>query len=677
MKKTGIIILFLAIVSSCVTENINTVLSTHELHEIRLRRLKDFCAKVNEEIAALQIIVNAGWSNADYITNLEKTQDGYIITFAQKGIVKITDGMKGDPGSDGTNGTDGENGNNGTDGTDGLDGLNAPVISVRKHSDGRYYWTSTLNDTTSWLSGEAGEMLPVGGQDGDNGQDGSDGKPGSNGVLPTLSVDNEGFWLINGVQLLHNGHPVRAAGAQGPQGNPGQDGEIIGNSGGLLIKKVDNYPDSAVFILAQTNEKFIIPKFRLPEFRFDDDSPTVFYFGQTLSFPYTCSHPENIIFIVPKGWYAENNKTKKKVIVSSLEQNDTYGEISGKITTIVTNKTGQSITSSISVSAIKAFKVEKTEFTDSRVYHILSPEGSKIGELCTEYIPGFSEDMQAQVVYPYNAREKKYGRGFVLNGGGYVDHDGLKYTGKTGISRDIVYITVDGVIPDAPAISTPTTHTPDLLSDIDGNQYPITKIGKQYWITKNWNTTHYTDGTPITIPINGTDWNSRSQAKEPLGSYPKFNPALQKSYGLIYNYYAIETGKLFPEGWHIPTNDYISGDNELQEMIDFLGNDSGIKSRSTQWGPDQANGDWIPANSSRAGNNLSGFNAFPAGYTISTEHRSFGEFCICWTSSYEWRNNKYTTNHNMIDIRNYMNDHAQALQLVNQWGASIRLIRND
>lgn len=673
------VILFMLLfsVAGCVTENINTVLSTHELHEIRLGQLHDFCAKVNEEITAIQVIVNAGWKEADYITGVEETTEGYSITFAKGGTVKITNGKKGENGPDGEDGENGENGEDGSEGEDGLNGLNAPRIGVKKHTDGIYYWTTTLNDATDWLHGEGGEMLRVTGEDGDPGEDGTDGRPGADGVMPVLSVDADGYWLINGKPVVHNGQPVRATGMPGAQGDAGKDGEIIGSSTGLLIKEVEDHPGYTVFTLALTNEKFTVAKMLLPMFRFDDPTPALFYPGQTLYFSYTSSNIAGITVIVPTGWEAENEATDHRLKISALSEEDSYGDRTGEITVVATNPTGQSLTQSLSVSAKMAYEVRQADFKASGVYHLLSPEGTKVGELCTEYIPGFSEDIRAEVVYPYNAREKSYGRGFVLNGGGYVNHDGLGYTGKEGTHYTTVYITGSGIITDVPSESTPTTQQADLLTDIDNNSYPITKIGRQYWITRNWSCTRYTDGSPISRENDRNLFKIRGGKGEALYCYPNNKPDLQSVYGLIYNWFVIHTGKLCPEGWHVPSCDPISGDSDYHELTDFLGKNDAIKLRSTGLGQNTDQGEWLPENSD-AGNNISGFNALPAGCAISDEYRYYGKYGIFRTTSHSWYNNAYGSDFNTIDIRNYMGQSLfNALNLSDFYGGSIRLLRNN
>jgi len=98
--------------------------------------------------------------------------------------------------------------------------------------------------------------------------------------------------------------------------------------------------------------------------------------------------------------------------------------------------------------------------------------------------------------------------------------------------------------------------------DADGNQYNIIKIGKQYWFQQNLKTTKYRDGTAITTNLNETDW---KQTRE--GAYAVYENLAKygDTYGLLYNGYAVATGKLCPGGWRIPT------DEDWKELEQFLG----------------------------------------------------------------------------------------------------------
>ena len=126
--------------------------------------LQRLCNETNTNLSALQTIVTA-LQNNDYITSVDPLTEngkvvGYTIKFAKSNPIVIY---------------------NGKDGADG----NTPVISVKKDTDGIYYWT---------LDGEFivvdGLKIKAQGTDGNNGVDGSDG------VTPKLEI-REGYWWIS------------------------------------------------------------------------------------------------------------------------------------------------------------------------------------------------------------------------------------------------------------------------------------------------------------------------------------------------------------------------------------------------------------------------------------------------------------------------------------------------
>lgn len=135
------------------------------------------------------------------------------------------------------------------------------------------------------------------------------------------------------------------------------------------------------------------------------------------------------------------------------------------------------------------------------------------------------------------------------------------------------------------------------INDSEGNKYNTASIGDQIWMTENLRNTHLNDGTRIPV-ISGSDgWSSISA---PGCCWFNNDEVLNKStLGALYNWYAVNTGKLCPAGWHVPDT------AEWSRMVNYLIDDKfladRLKSASTLWGPD-------------AGNNETMLSALPGGY---------------------------------------------------------------
>lgn len=88
------------------------------------------------------------------------------------------------------------------------------------------------------------------------------------------------------------------------------------------------------------------------------------------------------------------------------------------------------------------------------------------------------------------------------------------------------------------------------VTDIDGNVYNIITLLDQVWLAEDLRTTKFNDGTPIP---NITDNSAWSNLNTP--GYCWYNNDIFYKYtnGALYNWHAINTQKLCPTGWHVPT----------------------------------------------------------------------------------------------------------------------------
>lgn len=137
-------------------------------------------------------------------------------------------------------------------------------------------------------------------------------------------------------------------------------------------------------------------------------------------------------------------------------------------------------------------------------------------------------------------------------------------TFKSEVPQSITY----NIPKDYPKLDLPEFNpdlTYDTVIDIDGNMYKTIQIGSQTWMAENLRTTHYKDGSSIYLAIGDmvgeTPWFNLGK-----GAYCwYYNDTVNKQIGAIYNWHALITGKLAPEGWRVPNN------KDWESLINYLG----------------------------------------------------------------------------------------------------------
>lgn len=158
------------------------------------------------------------------------------------------------------------------------------------------------------------------------------------------------------------------------------------------------------------------------------------------------------------------------------------------------------------------------------------------------------------------------------------------------------------------------------VTDIDGNEYKSVTIGNKIWMAENLNVSHFRNGDPIPQV---QDLNKWYRLTTPAWCYYENNTEEGKTYGKLYNWYAITDPRgLAPEGWHIPSEE------EFKQLSTALGGDavSGEKLKAkTSWKS--------YSGSSANGNNNSGFNAIGAGNTSIMGFVNKNYITGYWTSS--------------------------------------------
>lgn len=89
------------------------------------------------------------------------------------------------------------------------------------------------------------------------------------------------------------------------------------------------------------------------------------------------------------------------------------------------------------------------------------------------------------------------------------------------------------------------------VSDYDGNKYDVVQIGTQFWLASNLRTTHLNDGTPIRIETADTNWQKLNRG--PVYCWYNNDSLRFSKSGALYNFQSVNTNKLCPVGFHVPT----------------------------------------------------------------------------------------------------------------------------
>ncbi len=298
----------------------------------RVETLEESVIKTNEDIAALQTIVNALQKNL-YVVSVTPTAEGYTIVFSDGTTAEIKNGK------------------------DGANGANAPVISVKQDADGNYYWTMD----GEWLLVD-GERVRANGIDGEDGANGENGIDGEDAIAPQvrindvtkeweISTDGGMTWVSTGVVAEGKDGANGANGSNGTDGTNGTDGA----DGDSLFKSVDtSHPDYVIITLADGTElRLARYDERAPKFIIVD-APEVaeVAFGTTAEFVVEADNIADYVVNTPEGWkaaYAENILS-----VTAPTQDMCHYDVEGVIAITVVSEEGRSLIVKLRVVAVEA-----------------------------------------------------------------------------------------------------------------------------------------------------------------------------------------------------------------------------------------------------------------------------------------------------------------------------------
>ncbi|WP_308744919.1 fimbrillin family protein [uncultured Bacteroides sp.] len=276
-----------------------------------------------------------------------------------------------------------------------------------------------------------------------------------------------------------------------------------------------------------------------------------------------------------------------------------------------------------SVTLHKYVDVSKLTFEKSDVYRVLNG-GKQVAEICKEYLvtPEFSS--QAIVAYPMKEDgsvdlsqgivAQLPGKSGKVHGGNVswnMDDNSLTYVAGNLAARNNVYVMADGKISLSVAVADNVLSVlalEDIVRDVRGgmiHNYPLVKIGTQYWMRDNLETALYVNGDELT-KLDAVTENAVGYLQSDAEHY-------------FYTANVALSANFLPAHWNIPNwEDWDILNAYLKEDASLL-----------------KSGTWLPlktGETAQPANNLSGFNAAPVGMWVEPNQNIFeGKHLAYWT----------------------------------------------
>jgi uncharacterized protein (TIGR02145 family) len=171
------------------------------------------------------------------------------------------------------------------------------------------------------------------------------------------------------------------------------------------------------------------------------------------------------------------------------------------------------------------------------------------------------------------------------------------------------------------------------VSDVEGNLYNAVIIGTQVWMAENLRVTKFNDGTPIPYVTSNSSWSNLSTPA--YCWYDNDKESYKDSYGALYNWYTVNSKKLCPTGWRVPTDhdwnnlkSYIYHNGYRYKDIGGIGKALAAK---TSWNTNPVQG---YVGNDPGSNNSTGFSALAAGNRfIHGNFESMGTGGFFWSAN--------------------------------------------
>jgi len=195
------------------------------------------------------------------------------------------------------------------------------------------------------------------------------------------------------------------------------------------------------------------------------------------------------------------------------------------------------------------------------------------------------------------------------------------------------------------------------ITDIEGNIYKTVKLGSQWWMAENLRTTKYNDSTSITPVPDTAAWKKLSTPG--YCWYNNDSVTYIGTYGALYNWFAVNTGKLAPKGWHIPT------DAEWTTLTTYLGGELIAGSEMKETGVKH----WMSPNTGAT--NSTEFTALPGGFRGND-----GSFVYLKYFAYYWSSLQYDTTYARYRYLCWEYGYANRYYFYKTAGFSIRCVKD-
>lgn len=307
--------------------------------------------------------------------------------------------------------------------------------------------------------------------------------------------------------------------------------------------------------------------------------------------------------LLPSTLQLESGKQRELEITFVSAEDILMSKVDGEIG----DWDGTEVDHTESVILHKYIDVSKLTFEKSNVYKVIH-SGKQVAEICKEYLvtPDFSS--QAIVAYPMKEDgsvnlsqgivAQLLGKSGKVNGGSVswnMEDHSLTYVDGTLLARNNVYVLADGTISLSVAMADDVLSVlalEDVARDVRGgviHNYPLVKIGTQYWMRSNLEASLY---------VNGDALPKLNQVTANLAGYLQ---STTEHY--FYTANVALSGRILPTHWSIPNwedwnilKDYLKGEASLLK--------SGI---------------WLSLKTEeqvQPATNLSGFNGIPVGMYV-------------------------------------------------------------